>query len=417
MPASVSKILGVALSAALIAAVPSAAFAGLRSTTEAPTEAVAETHDKPKAKDGGRSKDSGKEPEVASDPNLEVWQAPQAAYEQNRGNPLAGRRWGVYQGEQDQVWGPYLAAAGEEKQQIAKIALRPRTKWYGGFVPDSQIEARVREYIANSQDGDPQALVQLAVFRMTPWEGQACSRAASPAEQASYRAWITNLARGIGSTPTLIVMQPDMPFLWCTPRPEVTAGQLRWATQTLSSLPNTSVYLDAGAADWCENNRGADPERCAGLLMRTGIEFARGFALDSTHYTGPSDNIRHGTAIVRILEREGYGTKHFIIDTAKSGRPTFWLDMIPATPKDLRNNARTCTSAAMDRCVTLGIPPTIRVADERWGLTVDERELAAKYVDGFVWFGRPWLFNQADPFVKQRALDMGRSTPWPGPVV
>ena len=66
----------------------------------------------------------------------------------------------------------------------------------------------------------------------------------------------------------------------------------------------------------------------------------------------------------------------------------------------------------MKRCVTLGIPPTPRPADPQWGLPEPQRLQAAQYVDGFVWFGRPWLFNQADPFVKSRALAMAASTPW-----
>jgi hypothetical protein len=44
------------------------------------------------------------------------------------------------------------------------------------------------------------------------------------------------------------------------------------------------------------------------------------------------------------------------------------------------------------------------------------RELAAEHVDGFVWFGRPWLYRQADPFVMKRALTMARTTPWPRPL-
>ena len=153
--------------------------------------------------------------------------------------------------------------------------------------------------------------------------------------------------------------------------------------------------------------------RCAGILTRTGIKYARGFALDSTHYTGPEENIALGSQMVRLLRRKGYGTKHFIIDTAKSGQPTEWRDMIPAKPHEERDNARTCKTPSMTRCVTLGIPPTARPGDDLWGLSAKSRRLAAKYVDGFVWFGRPWLHYQADPFVMQRALDMVASTPWP----
>jgi len=347
-------------------------------------------------------------------PRWEIWQTPEAAYTQNPSNPLAGRVWGVYDGPQDQVWAPYQEATGTTKGHIARIALRPRTKWYGSHLADGKVTGAVTRYIEASQDGDPTKLVQMAIFRMQPWEHEACQRPSTAAERASYRTWITRLADAIGATPMLVVMQPDGPFLFCTPDRNVKASLLTWATQTLSALPNTSVYIDAGAADWCENGKGNNPERCAQILKLTGIKYARGFALDSTHYTGPADNIHHGAKIVSILRRDGYGTKHFILDTAKSGRPMFWADVIP-TSGDIKDNARTCGTPTMTRCVTLGIPPTIRVAKSEWGLDTAERDLARRYVDGFVWFGRPWLYRQADPFVTTRAVRMGTSTPWQAP--
>lgn len=356
-------------------------------------------------------------PERADPLGAEVWQVPQAAYPENPANPLAGRRWGVYLGPQDQVYAPYAASRGVRRELLAKIALRPRTKWYGAWVPDEGIASTVRSYIAASQDGDPTKLVQLAVFRMKPWEHEACARRSTPGERRSYKRWIDNLATGIGSTPTLVVMQPDGPFLWCVPDLAVKSRLLTYATETLSALPQTSVYIDAGAADWCENGRGNDPERCADILKRTGVEHARGFALDSTHYMGPAGNIAHGAAIAAILRRDGYGAKHFILDTAKSGRPMHWGDVVPDRRGDLKDNARVCRRAGQARCVTLGIPPTVRVAHPAYGLSAETAALARRYVDGFVWFGRPWLYNQADPFVMRRALAMARSTAWSGPVV
>jgi endoglucanase len=347
----------------------------------------------------------------------EISQVPQRAHPENPRNPLAGRTWGVYEGPQDQVWAPYQAATGKARELIGKIALRPRTKWYGAHVPDEEIQSRVTDYIASSQKGDPEALVQLAVFRMQPWEQEACTRPSTPEEKRSYRTWIKNLAAGIGTTPTLVVMQPDGPFLWCLPKRAAAARLLRFATRTLSALPRTEVYIDAGAADWCENGKGNDPARCAAILQRTGIEFARGFALDSTHYTGPEENVRHGAQIADILRRKGYGRKHFIVDTAKSGQPTQWNDVVPAAPGEEKDNARTCRTKRQKRCVTLGIPPTAQAWHRAWGLSREARRLAAKHVDGFVWFGRPWLYYQADPFVEQRAIDMGRSTRWPGPAL
>ena len=40
---------------------------------------------------------------------------------------------------------------------------------------------------------------------------------------------------------------------------------------------------------------------------------------------------------------------------------------------------------------------------------------AAAYVDGYLWFGRPWLFNQASGWDHQRALTIARTTPYAGP--
>lgn len=347
----------------------------------------------------------------------EVWQQAQQAHAENPTNPLAGRLWGVYDGPQEHVTASYQRSTGTARELLGKIALRPKTKWYGAWVPDTSIRDQVTKWIASSQEGDPDKLVQIAVFRMKPWEGEACQRRSTAAEKRSYKRWMRELAVGIGSTPMAVVMQPDMPFLWCSPDKAAKARLMTWATQLLSALPRTNVYLDAGAADWCQNGRGGNPETCAQLLKATGVKYARGFALDSTHYNGPVENIRHGVRIAEILRRDGFGTKHFIVETAKSGRPMSWSQVIPAKGSTINDNARVCTRVTMKRCVTLGIPPTARPASAEYGLPADVRKAAATYVDGFVWFGRPWLYNQADPFVRSRAIAMARTTPWPLPAL
>ena len=40
------------------------------------------------------------------------------------------------------------------------------------------------------------------------------------------------------------------------------------------------------------------------------------------------------------------------------------------------------------------------------------RAWAEAHVDGYLWFGRPWLSMQADPFVMKRALQLARTTPY-----
>src|SRR5690242_15192232 len=70
-----------------------------------------------------------------------------AAAERTDDNPLAGRPWGVYRGKGDQAWTPYLNATGKRKKLLAKIALRPKAKWYGAWIPDRDIEATVRKHV------------------------------------------------------------------------------------------------------------------------------------------------------------------------------------------------------------------------------------------------------------------------------
>ena len=41
-----------------------------------------------------------------------------------------------------------------------------------------------------------------------------------------------------------------------------------------------------------------------------------------------------------------------------------------------------------------------------------DRRLAERFVDAYLWFGRPWLYNQAAPFLMDRALDLARTTPY-----
>jgi endoglucanase len=70
------------------------------------------------------------------------------------------------------------------------------------------------------------------------------------------------------------------------------------------------------------------------------------------------------------------------------------------------------TTPAATTCATLGIPPTTKVGADRWGLPATTVRQARRYVDAYLWIGRPWLYRQSQPFVTKRALNLVRSTPW-----
>ncbi|HET7388765.1 MAG TPA: glycoside hydrolase family 6 protein [Nocardioidaceae bacterium] len=323
----------------------------------------------------------------------------------NPHNPLAGRQWGVYQGRGSQAWQPYVDATGHRKQLLAKIALRPKAKWFGAWVSAADIGDRVRAYIESSTGGDPDVLVQMTVFRMKPWEHKACRRLPTDAERASYKRWTDNFAKAIGDAHVALILQPDGPFALCAPHHSKAPSHLiRYSARTYGALPNTSVYIGAGAADWLRD----DPARAARILVPAGVSGVRGFALNGTHYDSTRREIRFGTAVVKELARRGISGKHFVINTSSNGRPFAGYTYDGKS----FDNARVCTTRDEHRCVTLGIPPTANVTDRDWGLSRKDRARAARHVDGYLWFGRPWLYMQADPFVMKRALAVARTTPY-----
>ena len=168
---------------------------------------------------------------------------------------------------------PYLTAGAEQQALLDKIVQRPKATWFGHWQPDGDITDRVRKYIELTTGGDPDVLVQTSIFRMDPWELEACKRLPTAAEQASYKTWIDGFVAGVGDAHMAVIMQPDGPFVLCAPGDsKVPAKLIKYGVRKLSALPNTSVYIDAGAADW---NRD-DPKKALQMLIPMGIRWARG---------------------------------------------------------------------------------------------------------------------------------------------
>ena len=320
----------------------------------------------------------------------------------SRSNPLAGMRWGVFSGSADNSVYPYYAqASGRARRLLAKIALQPLMFTFGDWYADDQVEGVVRQFIAQVTGGDPDVLSQVAMFRLVPWEGQACPGGSwSSSDQASYRRWIDNVAAAIGSWRVALILQPDLPFAMCAPSP-VPLQLVSDAARRLSALPHTTVYIDAGARYWP-----SFPQAIT-MLERAGIRHVRGFALNTTEYDATGAELEYGARITRALAAAGIPGKHFLINTAENGAP-----FLNGQYSGNVENPRVCRTRHGTLCATLGIPPTTDVAGPRWGLSSPDRALAARYADAYVWVGRPWLDNGAFPFDRTRALGLAASSPF-----
>lgn len=349
----------------------------------------------------------GYTPTSSSDPLAQVSRT--GLVPMNRG-PAASRlkgTWGVYGGPGEEAWRPYVAATGKAKTQLGHIALNPKPRWFGSWIPDSQIADTLTNYIAESQHGDPRAWVQLTIFRMDPWYKASQTTVPSKAKIASYKRWIDASAAAIGSTPTMLFLQPDSTFLATVPKPKLSAGLIRYAARTYGALPNTRVYLETGGWDWPHPGQGG-ARKAAKLLTMQGMKYADGVVTNTTHYNPTSKDIERIAELAKIFAGRGQRIRG-VINTSSNGKGFEFGKYRGKDP----DHATVCASRARKgTCASIGIPPTTDVANPKWGLSAKHRKLAAKHVDAYLWVGRPWLHRQNYPYLKPRAKKLVVSSPF-----
>lgn len=322
---------------------------------------------------------------------------------------LAGT-WGAYQGPADMAWSAYNRAGKTRKAELQWFIDQPRAGWMGAWIPDNQIADKTRKYIELSQNGNPDALVQLTIFRMDPWYTASKTKVPTKKQRASYKRWIRASAAAIGDTPTALMLQPDSTFLRTVPKFKVSAGLIRFAAKQYGALPNTRVYLETGGWDWPAPGQGGVKEAVR-LLAAMGMKHADGVVTNTTHYNRTEWDVQRIADISRAFAARGLPGRKGIVNTSSNGNG-FEFGRYNGPDGD---HARVCKKPGQQgMCVTLGIPPTTDVANPAWGLDATTRELASQYVDAYMWVGRPWLKRQNSPFMMKRTRHLIKSSPYRG---
>lgn len=307
-------------------------------------------------------------------------------------HPLAGP-WATYVGPQEPVTTAWSSATGRTRDLLATIVDQPRVKWFGAYLTPAQAGDAVRRYVADSQQGDPTALVQLATFRLWPRGEDAKDQPLTAADQAAYRAWVDEVALAIGDARAMVIVEPDLAVALKGWKPWVRLRLAAYAAERFAALPNTTAYLEIGDADWLPVTTAVD------TLVKAGVAHTRGFALGATHYWSVEAQLEYGRQVAAGLAARGVPDKRFVVDTADNGRPFTWSDYYRQHPSGVFDNAEVCRHRSQRRCITLGVPPTATTA-------------APDVCDAYLWFGRPWMFMQAAPFDLRRALAVARTTPY-----
>lgn len=126
----------------------------------------------------------------------------------------------------------------------------------------------------------------------------------------AYRRWILDIARGLKSRPSVVILEPDaLAGSDC-----LTAGLkderyvlMREAVQALKAS-RAYVYIDAGHANWQQ------PSEMASRLVKGGIDLADGFALNVSNFQTTQTNVAYGDRLSRLV-----GGKHYVVDTSRNG--------------------------------------------------------------------------------------------------
>ncbi len=310
-------------------------------------------------------------------------------------NPIAHMAWGVP--HDDDLWRVYQSRTGSAQELLGRLARTPQAVWFGWENPTRQVQAEVAAAVAAAQNGDPNALTEFATFELNPWENQKSNGVDKPAVHGFWNvradeAWYRNMAAGIGSARALVIEQVDLPVARkiASTAPEQIDT---YAARVLSARPHTTVYIDAGTAGWLTAAQDAS------LLIRNGIRYARGFALDDTDYDPTATEDEFGAKVVAALAQLGVRGKHFIVNTDENGQPYKPYQV----PGRAINAAPMCHGRIQTACQRTGIPPTADVASPLWGLGRVASTDAKRYCDAYVWSGQPWNID-AGPFVPQYAL-------------
>lgn len=315
-------------------------------------------------------------------------------------NPIAGVKWGTFLHPSSQATidapSAYLHRAGVTDQKYFRAIVDvPRFRWFGAWIPqhgDPRISklgiyASTRAYIDQITGGNPDIGVQIATFRLQPWEGAARTTLPTSAQVKDYKTWIDTMAQAIGDRQrAAIVVQPDGPLARVAPHHSPWAFRLMsYTARTFNALDHTTVYIDAGAADWLS------PRDAARYLVRSGIRWARGYSLNLTHSVSNGRSVAYAKQVNRLLARAGYPNRHAVIDTSHNGRPFTYR-----AAKRSHFSGNVCPSLSARRCITFGRLPTVNTG--------------TRAVDSFMWLGRPW-WNNASLRSYGEVLDLVKYSP------
>lgn len=193
---------------------------------------------------------------------------------------------------------------GQERADARYLAQFPTAHWLTSGSP-AEVERDARKVVKAADKADE---VPVLVAYNVPFRDCAQYSAGGATSVAEYSAWIDGVARGIGDSEAVVILEPDglgiIPWYtnldgaleWCRPA-ELDAAtasaerfaMLSYAVDVLGAGDGTAVYLDGTHSGWL--NVGDITDR----LLKAGVQDADGFFLNASNYQYSANLTQYGT--------------------------------------------------------------------------------------------------------------------------
>jgi endoglucanase len=192
----------------------------------------------------------------------------------------------------------------EDARRIQHIANQPMAQWLGEWSGD--VASYVRRIVSQSNG-------KILTFVLYNIPYRDCgSYSAGGSQPSEYRRWVESVARGLGSHPAILIVEPDaVAQMDCLPNAAQSErlALLKDAGQILRQATGARIYLDAGHPAW------HPVDVMAERLLQAGVMAADGFALNVSNFQTLETNISYGRTL-----RSRLAGKNFVIDTSRNGR-------------------------------------------------------------------------------------------------
>lgn len=194
------------------------------------------------------------------------------------------------------------------KPELDLIAGTPQAWWVDQQTPIDQVAEAAHRYMSAAAAAHSMPIVAVYGIPARDCGGFAAGGLASGDQ---YRRWIAELARGLGTSPVAIIVEPDgLTSADCLapPQRQERMELLRFAVETLAGNPSAAVYIDGGHSRWLS------PEELAGRLNAVGIDKARGFSLNVSNFFTTAEEANYAEQVSQLTNGS-----HYVIDTSRNG--------------------------------------------------------------------------------------------------